>query len=184
MPITTGDPDELQLGPGKLYCADIGTTEPTSASAALPSAWREIGWTEEGSAFSTETTVEAINVAEEFDPPKYQPTGRTSSVTFAMAQTVRSNLLLALNAGASEADNGDAVEPPDPGQEVRVMLVWESDDAEPARRWIFRRCLASGALEIARRKAPTKATIPVTFNLEKPAGQTPWKAFPNADGLI
>lgn len=184
MPPTTGDPDEVQLGPGILHVAPIGTTEPTSASATLPSAWREIGWTEEGSTFTYELTTEDVPVAEEFDPVKVATTARTVTVAFQMAQSTRENLALALNAGANADNDGSSFEPPTPGSETRVMIVWTSDDSEPARRWIFRRCFQSGSVEMARQKAPNKTLLPVEFRLEKPEGSAPFKVFPNANGLI
>ena len=53
--------DEVLLGAGTLYVAQIGTTEPASASpATLPVAWREIGWTEDGSTFNYEITTADI----------------------------------------------------------------------------------------------------------------------------
>lgn len=184
MPPTTGDPDDVLLGPGILYAAPIGTTEPTSASATLATAWREIGYTEEGTAFTYSITSEGINVAEEFDPVKYATTARAMSVGFQMAQAVRQNLALALNAGASALNDGTSLVPPDPGAEVRVMLLWQSDDEYAVRRWIFRRAMQGGSVEIARRKAPQKTLFPVTFNIEKPEGAAPFKVFPNADGLV
>lgn len=39
-----GVSNDVQLGPGLLYVAPVGTAEPTSASAALATAWREIGY--------------------------------------------------------------------------------------------------------------------------------------------
>ena len=75
MTVTVGNPDEVLLGAGTLYVAPIGTTEPTSASAALPSAWREVGWTEDGSTINYVMTSADVNVEEEFDPVKIVTTG-------------------------------------------------------------------------------------------------------------
>lgn len=177
-----GTSTDVQLGPGLLYVAPLGTAEPTSASAALSSAWREVGYTEEGSAFTYEITSEAINVAEEFDPIRYATTGRAASIAFQMAEITRRNLALALNAGANAADDGSSFEPPAPNTELRVMIIHEPD--EPASRWLFRQCLQTDAVEIARRKAPDKALIPVTFRLEKPTGLQPFLVFPDADGRV
>lgn len=184
-----GTPTNVQLGPGRLYVAAIGTTEPASSSAALPSAWRAVGYTEDGNAFSTETTSEPVEVAEELDPVAYANTRRISRVAFTMAETTRRNLALAMNVGANEANDATAFEPPDLGTEVRIMLVWDSDEDPTAtpttnRRWLFRRGYQSGAIEVPHRKAPAKSLIAVTFNLEKPTGAKVFKAFPNAAGLI
>lgn len=182
-----GTASNVQLGPGRLYVAPLGTSEPTSASAALPSAWRAVGYTEEGSAFSTSLSNEAVEVAEEVDPIQYVLSRRENTLAVAMAETTRRNLALALGTGANEANDGTTFEPPDPGDEVAVMLVWDSDDDPTAgtnRRWLFRQAKPGGTIELARRKSPTKSVIATLFNLEKPTGSAPFKVFPNSDGLI
>lgn len=181
MPVTTGNPDEVLLGAGTLYAAPIGTTEPVDASTALPSAWREIGWTEDGSTINYELQTADVEVEEEFDPVKVVTTKRIGEVSFQMAQVTRANLALALNKGASSQTGTGILEPPDPGDEVRVMLVL---DTEEGARYIFRRCVQSGRISINRKKAPDKATIPVTFKLEKPSGDAPFGVFPSATSTV
>lgn len=185
-----GTPNNVQLGPGRLYVAPLGTAEPTTASAALPSAWRAIGYTEEGSNFTAEITNEGIAVAEEVDMIRYVMTARANSVVFAMAEMTRQNLGLAMNdATAAHAANGPtAYEPLDPGSEAAAMLVWDRDLGTVSGtnvRWLFRQAKAGGTVEIAARKAPAKSLIAVTFSLEKPSGTTaPWKCFPNPSGHV
>lgn len=185
-----GTPGFVQLGPGRLYVAPLGTAEPSSASAVLPSAWRAIGYTEEGSSFSTELTNEAIEVAEEVDPIRYVLTKRANMLALSMAEVTRQNLGLALgDQTAAQAANGNtAFEPPDPGTEAACMIVWDRDtSASPSTtnvRWLFRQAKSGGTIEIAARKAPAKSLIAVTFSLEKPSGVAPWKVFPNAAGHI
>lgn len=181
----TGNTDDVQIGPGILYAAPLGTTEPTTPATALASSWREIGWTEEGSTFTYEITAEDVPVAEEFDPVKVAVTARSGRLSFQMAQVNRENLALALNVGANEDNDATTFEPPDPGDELRVMLLWRSDDeVSLARQWVFRRCLQTGSLEIGRRKAPNKALLPVEFRLEKPTGSAVFKVWPAATGQI
>jgi hypothetical protein len=175
------NPQAVQLGTGTLFVADLAAPEPASATAALDAAYREVGYTEEGSSFKYSVTSEAVNVAEELDPIRIVTTGRASSVAFAMAEATRRNLALALNAGAAAANDGTAFDPPAPGDETRVRIVFDSDTGA---RWIFRQCFQTGEVEIARRKAPAKSLIGVEFKLEKPAGAQPFRVFPTADGLI
>jgi len=181
-----GTAGNVHLGPGRLYYAPLGTAEPTSASAALPSAWKVIGYTEEGTAVETEITSEAVEVAEELDPIRYVATRRASRLVFTMAEVTVGRLALALGAGATTTDDGNAFEFPDPDAIVAVMFVWDSLDTPGAnsRRWLFRQATPSGTISIARRKAPAKATFPVTFNVEKPSTAKPVKVFPNASGQI
>jgi hypothetical protein len=182
-----GTSTNVQTGPGRLYMAPIGTTEPVSASAALPSAWIAIGYTEQGHEYVSDITSEPIEVAEELDPIRYENTRRISRVTFSMAEATKRRLALALGSGSAEADDATAYEPPDPGSEVGVMLVWDSDEDPTTNanvRWIYRQAKPSGTVTVAHGKAPAKALIPVTFNLEKPTGLKPVKVFPNASGHI
>jgi len=181
-----GIPGNVRVGPGRIYVAAIGTAEPVSASAVLPSAWFAVGYTEEGSLFSTSTTSEPLDVAEELDPIRYENTSRESSITFSMAEVTRRNLFLALNQGAGGANDATIIQPPNLGAEVRTMIVVDSDETPSATnvRWIFRRGYQSGTIELARRKSPQKSLVAVTFRLELPTGQTAWAIYPNSSGLI
>lgn len=182
-----GNPANVDLGPGRLYYAPIGTTEPTDCSTALPSAWVVVGYTEEGTEIATEITSEMIEVAEELDPIAYEQTRRTTKVTFSMAETTKRRLGLALGTGGSETDNAASFEFPDAGTTVAVMFVWDSDDVPSAtnKRWLFRKCTPTGTVSTARRKAPQKALIPVTFDCAKPSTAVrSVKVFPNSSGQI
>lgn len=170
------DSSLIQLGPGTLRSAPLGTAEPPDIATAYAAAWIDLGYTEEGSAFSYALTSENVPVAEEFDPVKVVTTGRTASVAFALAQVTAENLKRSLNGGTITTAVGIVTfEPPAPGAEVRRMLAWDSEDGQ--ERWIFRQCFQTGNVEIARRKAPAKATIPTVFTLEKPTGLQPFKAI-------
>lgn len=183
-----GTPGNVVLGPGRLYYAPLGTTEPASCSAALPSAWKVIGYTDAGSTVETELTSEAVEVAEELDPIRFVQTRRATRITFAMAEATVARLALAYGAGAGRADDATGFEFPSPDNIVGIMLVWDKKDvvtAGDSPRWVFRQCTPSGTIAAARQKAPQKSTLPVTFNCELPTGQSsPVKVFPSATGLV
>jgi hypothetical protein len=182
-----GTKANVDLGPGRLYYAPLGTAEPTSASAPLPSAWQAVGYTEDGTAIATDITSEMVEVAEELDPIRYVQTRRASQLTVQMAEATVKRLALALGAGATVTDDGTSFEFPAPGAIVGVMFVWDRDETPSAtnRRWIMRQATPSGSIEISNRKAPQKRLIPVTFDLSLPDGATsPVKVFPNPSGLI
>jgi hypothetical protein len=181
MPTTTQSSDEVLLGPGTLYVAPVATADPTSASATLPSAWREVGYTEEGSAIDLAYTNVAIAVEEEFYPIRYVTTAVEMSLGFSAKQATRRNLSLALNAGADAASDGTSFEPPAPGTEVRVKLALLTDDGA---LWVFRQCFQGGNVQITRKKAPNVALLPMQFRMEKPTGYEPFIVFPTAAGLI
>lgn len=186
--VQTRSSTELAIDPGLLYVAPIGTTEPTAstdlAAASLPSAWREIGYTEDGSVFKYDVKSEKIEVAEELDPIASMITSRSGTLEFKMAQAARRNLALALNTGASAVNDATTIEPPAPSAMVRVMLLHVSNDAGDVRGTLFRQCFNVGGLELDFSKAPKKTLMPVMFDLEKPTGKTSFKVYPNASGVI
>lgn len=176
-----GLPDKVKVGAGILFINAVGAPEPddlTTPWATVDPDWLAIGYTEEGHQFNREPNFEAIEVAEEDEPIRYEQTGVSSSLEFAAAQMTTQNLIYAFNGGTVTTLTGTVVEfePPIMGDVTRVALGWESNDGE--ERWVFRKCLQTGNVAIARRKAPAKATIPMTFRLEKPAaGVLPFKAI-------
>ena len=193
MPLpVVGNAGEVQIGPGAIYVAPIGTAEPVSASGALDPAFKQIGYTEDGNTFTYEITVAEIDVAELFDPISYATTKRAASIAFQMAQVSATNLNLSLNNGAATTVAGKGIAPPAVGSELRVMIVF---DGQNGSRWTYRRCLQSTALKIDHKKAPDKSLLPVQFNLEIPVaasaslppgstGFEPFWVFPTSAGLV
>lgn len=182
MPTATVSAGLVQLGAGILRTAPIGTTEPVDLTTAWGAGWVEVGGTNEGSSFNSELTAEDIFVAESLERIKQVTTSRVSSVGFAMAEITGINLQKAFNGGTLTTGTAAApktfvtFEPPDVGTESRLMIGWDSEDGQ--ERWIFRKCVNAGAIEIARRKAPDKTLIPVNFGLEKPdSGAKPFRAY-------
>lgn len=171
MPLNSAN---ITTGPGTLMFAPIGTAEPTNRVAAWPAGWVKLGFTQEGHTFSTALTIEDIEVAESLAPLRRVTTKRDSKLSLSMAEFTLDHLQLALNGGTSAADMdgtvqiGSVYEPPNVGAEVRHMLGWDSEDL--LERVIFRRCLSSGNVDIARKKGTDFAKIPVEFALETPTG--------------
>lgn len=174
-----GNAGAVSLGPGTLYIAPLGTTEPTdlaTAWATVSANWVQLGYTEEGSEFTYETSSEAVEVAEELDPVKVALTGRSPKLAFALAELTASNLKRALNGGTITSGTGIVTfEPPDLGAEVRTMIGFQSEDN--TERWVYRQCLQTGSLGMARRKGATKTTIACEFSLEKPPSAAIFKAI-------
>lgn len=182
-----GTPAALALGVGYIYIADLGTTEPTdlaTAWTAVSANWKSLGYTKEGSEFKYSLATDTVEVAEELDPVSTQTTGRTSTLTFALAEMTATNLMRALNATTASITAGAGIatfEPPDLGTEVRRMLGFESEDHQ--ERWVFRQCFQTGDTTITRRKGKDNATISVEFTLEKPAtGSRLFKAVMTSPG--
>lgn len=174
-----GTPSNVSLGPGEVWVADIGTTMPTDATTALDADFRNVGYTEGGIVFNYAITVSSVEVDQELEPIRQVTTAREASINVPMAEATAKNLALALNVGADVASG--AFEPPDLGDEVRVILVFE---AISGARYLFRQCIQAGSITLTNAKAPQKRIIATQFRLEKPDGAKPFKIFPAADGTI
>lgn len=178
MPYTPG---KVKVGPGLLYINSVGAAEPTNLTtpwSTVDAGWAAIGYTEEGHEFSSEPSFEPIEVAEELVPIRYEAANRTEMLTFNAAEMTIDNVVRAFNGGTVTTLTGTVkrFDPPAIGGEIRAMLGWESTDG--TERWIFRKCVQSGNVTIARRKSPDKALIPMEFRLEVVGGGIkPWTAI-------
>ena len=143
---------------------------------AWAAAWKEIGYTSEGTEVSIDVSRDPVEVAEEIDPVLYASTSRAVTVSFAMAELTARNLQIAFNGGTISTSGGvTSYVPPELGAEGSVAIGFESEDGE--ERWIFYKASQSGSVAIGRRKGSDKATIPVTMNVEKVTGQAPFKVL-------
>jgi len=170
-----GDPNMVTTGPGLLYVAPVGTAEPIDSTTALPVAWVPIGFTGDGSVFSTATTWNGIYVEEILNAARWEPNQTVETVTFAMAEKTKARLALALNKGAAVTNDAVALEPSLASAFLRVMLIHQS---VTGARWLFRRCIQTGAVAMSSKKSPDKGLIPVVFTLEDVSPAVPWKVFP------
>lgn len=166
--MVSGNPRNVRVDPGRLYIAPLGSVEPADFEAAWDDAWSPIGYTDAGPEFVMEQTFERIRVAEELDPIRTMQTERNTMVNFAMAEITARNLQIALNGGTIPTPGGGVItfEPPPAGDVTRAMLGWDSEDG--LERWVFRKVISTGNITIPRRRAPDKAVIPVSFEVELP----------------
>lgn len=174
----SGEARNVRVGPGTLYVAPVGSLEPGDLIESWPVAWVPLGYTHEGSNFVFNQTFSDVVVAEELDPIDTLQTARTIDISFALAELTAQNLQIALNGGSIGDDHAGTItfEPPDTGEVTYLALGWEATDG--LERWIYRRCVNTGNIDIARRRAPDKATIPISFRATKPSGSTkPWVAM-------
>lgn len=183
-----GNPLNVKLGPGRIYYAPIGTAEPTLGSASLPSQWQAVGYTEAGSELQINQDTADVEVAEELDPIDNLVTKRTTQLVVEAAEVTKKNLLMVSGGGAANTNDGTAFELTDPSAQVGVMVVWDSVDTLPDitnRRVLMRKVKPGGNINLARKKAPNKATLPVTLACVKPDASTKSvKFFPDQTGVV
>jgi hypothetical protein len=174
----------LMYDPGMLWIAVLATADPTNTVAGSvftddPAvAYIPLGPTSQGTTLNYSTTVEPMRVAEFFDPIRYSTTERGGNIAFNMASYTLSNYRRAMNGGvaALTATSGTGatslftLEPPEPGAEVRAMILWESTDR--TLRILCRQVIQGGEISSQFTKPPDYATIPCTFNMEIPTGST------------
>lgn len=172
-----GNPAALSIGPGTLYySSSLATAEPVDLVSAWPSGWANLGYTDDGTEINIETKMEDIEVAEELDPVAILASARTITVMFALAEITATNLKRALNGGTFTDSAGlRFYDPPALGTEQYCMLGHESQDVQ--ERWIFRKCIQTGKVTVARKKSPNKATLPMEFRCVKPVGLQPYRAI-------
>ncbi|HWI05052.1 MAG TPA: hypothetical protein VNT52_14670, partial [Acidimicrobiales bacterium] len=99
------DTANVTTGPGTLYYAPLGTTEPASRVAAWPAGWVAVGYTAEGHSFSSSLSIDDVEVAELLDPVRRVTTKRDTKVAFAMAEITLAHLKLLMNGGTTTPDS-------------------------------------------------------------------------------
>jgi hypothetical protein len=180
---------QILTDPGILWISSIGTAEPTPAatggkfSDALPAAWLLFGPTDEGSSFSDSVDTDTITVAEFLSAIRNVVTGRSSTLSFALASWTLSNYRRAINGGiAAIAPTGTvgsevtSLEPPVEGTETRAQVLWESTDS--TLRLLGRQAFQTGEVSSDFKPAPDKAVIPCEYAFEQPTtGLRPWKMW-------
>lgn len=182
---TTAVPTVL-TDPGYLFWAPLATAVPTNTATASkftdawPVAWISLGATEDGSEFNYESRVEAITVAEFFDPIKWSTTERSGNFAFNLADYTLANFKRAMNGGTITTTGTTGTEvnkytPVSPGQEVRAMIGWESLDG--TMRIVAYQTINGGTIKSAFKKAPAIAVIPCQFNFEVPAAGQPFEIW-------
>lgn len=191
------DTTNIKAGPGTIYAAPLGTSEPVAVTGAWPSGWVKLGYTDGGSTFQNAPQTGTIEVEEEYYPVRYVTTGADASMAWAFAEDTAANFLLALNAGVGTPGSGTGLaagttgtnpdgsiwtEPPALGDEVRIMLGWDAINtdagaggSDPFERLILRQCYQTGTVSENHNKGTNKKVIAVTFSLEKPSGVQPFR---------
>lgn len=173
------DPNQVKSGPGKLYFGAVGAAEPTHTvvdgkfTDVWGVAWTQVGYTDEGHTFTYAPNFEDVEVAEEMLAIRTVQTGLEMTLEFAAAELLADNIQKALNGGTITTTGSAGTQlvkfsPPAFGVSTRVAIGWESDEAD--ERWVYRKCIQTGEVALARKKAPEKVVLPMSFRLEVVGG--------------
>lgn len=168
----------LMIDPGFLWHAPALTAFPTLGGTAAGSVFTdspsvtfyEIGATEAGYTFTYSQSIEAISVAEFYDPVKWKTTARQGSFAFNLADYTLKNMQRALNGGTLSTASGAGATliskwvPPVVGAETRAALMWQSLDA--TMRVFMYQTVQVNEIQTAFKKAPDYAVIPCEFRFE------------------
>lgn len=180
-------PALLLKGPGILYYAPVSTAEPTHTptsglfpTTAWGGGWLPLGSTDAGSQFSDSLNTDNIDVAESIYPQIIVGTDRTATWTVALAEWNKTNITKALNGGTvtTTGTTGTTltqIDPPDVGQEVRIMVGWQSEDNTV--RFVGRQALQTGDVSAQFRKGATNATLAIVWHFEKPSAAAPYSIY-------
>jgi IPT/TIG domain len=174
-PVANRDVDTVDIGPGLLYLAPIGTSEPTSPDPTTwGTSWVEMGYTDNGSTFKTAPTLDDVSVAEELDPVLTIVTALKSTLAMDLAQITAFNLGIAFGGGTITTPSGLVTfEPPLTGKGLLpVMLGWIASAGDEAIVW--RKCQPNQSLNLQRQKGNNKALINVEFTVLALSGVPPW----------
>jgi hypothetical protein len=135
-----------------------------------------LGATTEGSTFSYSTTVEAIRVAEYFDPIKYSTTERNGSHRLQPGELDAVELQArpqrrrrGAHPDRHDRHGADQLRAAGP-RAPRSASCWCGSRPTPRCGCCAVRCIQGGEVSSAFQKAPSIAAIPCTFNLEIPTG--------------
>lgn len=169
--MANGDPTKVKVGAGKLYFGNANAPAPTDLTtpwATVDASYTAVGYTDAGHDATVTPKFDPIEVAEELVPIRYEESNREIEVAFDVAQVTAANVAKVLNGGTIATVGGNKTyTPPAVGQVTRVSIGWEAQDA--SERWVYFQCVQTGAAKISRKKAPDKATIPLSFMVEQPA---------------
>jgi len=168
---------QVVVGAGTLWFAPLGSSEPApgvllpvsagASAVAWPSAWTQLGYTEDGSEFDWTPKLDALEVAEQLAPLRYVTSSVEAKVMFALAEISAQHVSLVFNGGTTTTSSGiTTYVPPLVGAEVRVMLGWDRIDG--LERIIWRQCIQSGTVKQQHKRPPAMNTLPAEFNLEVP----------------
>jgi hypothetical protein len=164
----------LVQGPGTIYAADFGATEPAETAVALLAApaapWKDLGGTTDGANLNISQEFAELLVDQVVDVPGRRLTKRDMSLSTNLAELTLENLSYGLNGGTVsvpvagvqkyEPDTGTSATQPD----YKAILLDCFAPAQRKRRIGLRRVLNTSGVEFAYQKE-NQSVYTVTWNI-------------------
>jgi len=169
------DPQNLVMGPAKLYYAPAGTTEPADATVTPdgwltppPAPWTDFGGTDGGVALEIDTTLTDLTVDQILLAVGARTTGLAMQVTTKLAEVTQANMAVALNnitqsgsgSGYITLDIPDGATATQPQYSALIIDGWgpELSTGQPAlRRAIVRKVLNKAKITLTYDKKTQQA---------------------------
>ena len=152
-------------GNGQVYVAPVGTTLPTSPTAALNAAFVGLGYiTEDGATVTVSPDIAEFNAWQSRSPIRREKTGQAVTVAFQLMQWDEDTVPLAFGGGAitGSAGNWRYDLPADDAALDERALVLDASDGTTHYRWVFPKGNVTEAVEAQFSRA-NPAVLPITF---------------------
>jgi hypothetical protein len=170
------DAEETRVaGTGTIYIAAYGASFPSAWDAAIPSAYADLGYTnEDGVTFTDEPTIERKGAWQSFYPIRILETARMAKAAFALVQWNRSALKAAAGGGTVEAaGTGSKFTPHEAGTVTEWSVIVEVVDGDITDRYIIPKCITTSSLETKLNRTEL-AELPVELEAIGIDGEDPW----------
>lgn len=173
------DSAQLVVGAdGEIHVAPVGTTAPTSPSAAFAAGWIDLGYvTEDGVTLNDERETEELRVWQEFYAARHIITSRSFQVSFVLRQWNKSTVPFAFGGGTIVDTTGVfKYSPPSPDTlDERALAVTWRDGTKDYRLIIPKgRVIESMETQIVRGDS---ANLPITFAIVGTTGVDPFYIY-------
>lgn len=166
------DPQNLVMGPGTLYLADYGTSEPADGDVGSPPSsadWYNTGGTVGGITVNFNQSFTNLNMDQVVDIAGRRLTERDVQIQTQLGEATLESLRYALNDGEITTGTGFRKYAPaftdsatQPSYRALILDGWAPGASQLRRRFIARRVLSTAAVGIPYQK-DGQTVIPVTF---------------------
>lgn len=165
-------------GTGSIYIAAHGAAIPSSWDDAIPSAYAELGYTnEDGVTFKDEPTIDRKTAWQSFYPIRILETARMASAAFSLEQWNADTLKVAAGGGTvSTAGTGSKFTPHAAGTVAEWTVIIDIVDGTITDRYVIPKAMTVSGLETALNRTDL-AELPVELEALGVDGDDPWYMY-------